>query len=94
MTPKQYAEQLVEDYYSTIMSFLSDNMRWENAKKGALIAVKHMKGIFDGLHKPEYCAFDAIGERKFTFEGEHPDHMTGYDMLEYLEQVEQEIQKL
>jgi hypothetical protein len=94
MNPKQYAEELVEDYYSTIMSFLSDNMRWENAKKGALIAVKHMKGIFDGLHKPEYCAFDAIGERKFTFEGEHPDHMTGYDMLEYLEQVEQEIQKL
>lgn len=94
MTPKQYAEELVEDYYSTIMSFLSDNMRWENAKKGALIAVKHMKGIFDGLHKPEYCAFDAVGERKFTFEGEHPDHMTGYDMLEYLEQVEQEIGKL
>ncbi len=94
MTPKEYAEALVEDYYSTIMSFLSDNMRWENAKKCALIAVKQMKGIFDGLHKPEYCAFDAIGERKFTFEGEHPNHMTGYDMLEYLEQVEQEIQKL
>lgn len=94
MSPKQKAEELVEDYYSTIMSFLSDNMKWENAKKGALIAVKHMKSIFDGLHKPEYCAFDAVGERKFTFEGEHPDHMTGYDMLEYLEQVEQEIQKL
>ncbi len=39
MSPKQYAEELVEDYYSTIMSFLSDNMKWENAKKGATIAV-------------------------------------------------------
>lgn len=95
MNPKQYAEELVDQFDEH--SFMDIDMRissYESAKQCALIAVKHMKGIFDGLHKPEYCAFDAIGERKFTFEGEHPDHMTGYDMLEYLEQVEQEIQKL
>jgi hypothetical protein len=39
MTPQEKAESLVETYYSTIMSFLNDNMRWENAKKCALIAV-------------------------------------------------------
>jgi len=98
MTPKQYAEQLVDQFDEHAEARISDSGRDFDkkycTKQCALIAVKHMKGILDGLHKPEYCAFDAIGERKFTFEGEHPDHMTGYDMLEYLEQVEQEIQKL
>ena len=45
MTPKEKAEVLVESYYSTIMSFLSDNMRWENAKKGALIAVDEVLNV-------------------------------------------------
>ena len=49
---------------------------------------------FDGLHKPEYCAFDAIGERKFTFESEYPEHMTGYDMVSYWEQVKAELEAL
>ena len=39
MTPKEKAETLVEVYYTNIISFLSDNMKWENAKKGSLIAV-------------------------------------------------------
>lgn len=89
MTPKEKAEELYKRMYTQHSSIYPST-----AKQCALIAVKHMKSIFDGLHKPEYCAFDAIGERNFTFEGEHPDHMTGYDMLEYLEQVEQEIEKL
>lgn len=49
---------------------------------------------FDGLNKPEYCAFDAIGERKFTFESEYPEHMTGYDMVSYWEQVKSEFEAL
>ena len=49
---------------------------------------------FDGLHKPEYCAFDAIGERKFTFESEYPERMTGYDMVSYWEQVKAELEAL
>ena len=39
MTPKQKAEQLVDKYFNEIMSFLSDNMKKNNAKKCALIAV-------------------------------------------------------
>lgn len=39
MTPKQYAEELFDDYRNTIMSFLSDNMKDQNAKQCALIAV-------------------------------------------------------
>lgn len=102
MTPKEKADELVIQMYQPLPASKEAEKGKEHlyynqfnaAKICALIVVKHMKEIFDGLHKPEYCAFDAIGERKFTFEGEHPDHMTGYDMLEYLEQVEQEIEKL
>ena len=39
MTPKERANKLVNTYYNSIMSFLSNNMKLENAKKGALIAV-------------------------------------------------------
>ncbi len=96
MTPQEKAVELFKRFYCFPNN--SKNkigcIQFNTAKQCALIVVKHMKEIFDGLHKPEYCAFDAIGERKFTFEGEHPDHMTGYDMLEYLEQVEQEIERL
>lgn len=49
---------------------------------------------FEGLHKPEYCAFDAIGERKFTFESEYPECMNGYEMVDYWEEVKTEIEKL
>jgi hypothetical protein len=39
MTPKEKADQLVNVYYNSIMSFLTNNMKLENAKKCALIAV-------------------------------------------------------
>lgn len=39
MTPKEKAEELVDKYFDEIMSFLSDNMKKNNAKKCALIAV-------------------------------------------------------
>jgi hypothetical protein len=39
MTPKERANQLVNVYYNSIMSFLTNNMKLENAKKCALIAV-------------------------------------------------------
>lgn len=39
MTPKEKAEELVDKYRNTIMSFLSDNMKDMNAKQCALISV-------------------------------------------------------
>ncbi len=89
MTPKEKAEELYKTMYVQ-----HSNIYPSTAKQCALLTVNYMKSIFDGLHKPEYCAFDCIGERRFTFEGEHPDHMTGLDMMEYLEEVEQELKKL
>jgi len=62
--------------------------------KNVLFLVDEILKQFDGLHKPEYCAFDAIGERKFTFESEYPNYMTGYDMIEYWKQVKIEIDKI
>lgn len=47
MTPKKKAEELVESYYSTIMSFLSDNMKWENSKKCALITVDEILNVIN-----------------------------------------------
>lgn len=39
MTPKEKAEELVGKFRSNIISFLSDNMKDQNAKQCALIAV-------------------------------------------------------
>jgi len=39
MTPQEKANKLVDVYYDSIMSFLTNNMKLENAKKCALIAV-------------------------------------------------------
>jgi hypothetical protein len=39
MTPKEKADQLVTVYYDSIMSFLTNSMKLENAKKCSLIAV-------------------------------------------------------
>jgi hypothetical protein len=40
MTAKEKAKELVEMYKETIVSFLSDEMKLENAKQCALVAVK------------------------------------------------------
>lgn len=39
MTPKEKAEELIDKFRSNIISFLSDNMKDQNAKQCALIAV-------------------------------------------------------
>ncbi len=49
---------------------------------------------FEGLHKPENCEFDAIGGRKFTFDSEYPNYMTGYDMINYWNEVKKELEKI
>ena len=53
MSPKEKANQLVNTYYNSIMSFLTNNMKLENAKKCALIAVdeiiKQFIGVYDSL---------------------------------------------
>ena len=42
MTAKEKAEQLVDKFRSNIISFLSDNMKDQNAKQCALIAVEEI----------------------------------------------------
>jgi hypothetical protein len=45
MTPKEKAKELFERFRSEIISFLSDNMKDENAKRCALIAVDEILKI-------------------------------------------------
>ena len=103
MKAQEKAQELVSkfaDYVSGYVgsSFLTNyeypDQILAQAKKVATITVDEILKQFDGLHKPEYCAFDAIGERKFTFKGEYPEHMTGYDMVEYWKTVKREIDKV
>ena len=52
MTPKEKARELVDKYNNSIMSFLSDNMKYQNAIKCALIAVDEIledKVEIDGM---------------------------------------------
>ena len=41
MTPKEKAKELVDKFRSEIISFLSDNMKDDNAKQCAIIAVEN-----------------------------------------------------
>jgi hypothetical protein len=93
MTPKEKALEYVVTYYKIVPS-RSKKESSELAKKLAIICVDEILKNFDGLDKPEYTAFDAIGERKFTFDGEYDTHMTGYDMEEYWKEVKREIKKI
>ena len=63
-------------------------------KRKCYVVIDEILLIFEGLHKPEYCAFDAIGERKYNYEGEYATHMTGYDMISYWKVVRLNIERL
>jgi hypothetical protein len=93
MTPKQKADELINKFRNHTWNG-EDNLDNANAIKASIIAVDEIMKQFDGLHKPEYCAFDAIGERKFTFDSECSEHMTGYDMIAYWKLVKEEIEKI
>jgi hypothetical protein len=42
MTPKEKAEELIDKFRNEITSFLGDNMKKNNAKKCALVAVDEL----------------------------------------------------
>lgn len=86
MDTKDKAQELIEKFRQCVSGSSC-------AKEASLIAVDEILANFEGLHKPEYSVFDAIGERKFTFDGEYPEHMTGYDMVDYWEEVRDHIRK-
>jgi hypothetical protein len=105
MTAKEKAKELVDKYLNTIIHFPyidTENgdcigtgyMTHQSAIGCALIACDEVLQIFEGLHKPEDCAFDAIGERKYTFDSEYENQMNGYEMVEYWQQVKGEINLL
>jgi hypothetical protein len=62
MTPKEKAIELVDKYNNSIMSFLSDNMKYQNAIKCALIAVDEILKNFYTLKEGQtfYTEYRAV----------------------------------
>ena len=97
MTPKEKSIYILEKMNNGKIS----KALWDNCsdyarrdlKRKAMIVIAEIIKQFDGLDKPEYCAFDAIGKRKFIFDSEHSTHMTGYDMVAYWEAVKFQVDK-
>ena len=103
MNTKEKAQELVDKFKNYVHGYIGSSMltNYEypeqilaQAKKASIITVDEILKNFEGLHKPEYCFFDAIGERKFAFESESPEPMTGYDMVAYWEDVKVQIKAL
>lgn len=57
LTPKEKAEELVDKYRDTIMSFLSDNMKDMNAKKCALIALNEILNIISESYDIDHIKY-------------------------------------
>jgi hypothetical protein len=91
MSPEEKAQYLLDKFNGKKITPEDWEKATPYAKKclvqKANITIDEILKIFDGLVKLEYCKFDAIGERKFTFDGEYKTHMTGYDMIEYWREV-------
>ena len=64
MNPKEKAEELVSKFRQDIMSFLSDRMKDENAKRCALIAVNEILNNF-GLISESYIFYTNSDTRSF-----------------------------
>ena len=62
MTPKEKAIELIDKYNNSIMSFLSDNMKYQNAIKCALIAVDEILKNFGTLTEGQtfYTEYRAV----------------------------------
>jgi len=59
MTPQEKANKLVEVYYNSIMSFLTNNMKLENAKKCSLIAVDEIIKFMEMDDEHNECLYFA-----------------------------------
>lgn len=65
MTPKEKAQNLFDNYRNTILSFLSDKQKDENAIRCALIAVDEVLQVLKKIEKTEY---KMIMSENFWFE--------------------------
>jgi hypothetical protein len=87
MTPKEKAQELIDKYRNSIMSFLSDNMKHQNAKKCALIAVDEI--ILSAPFEPVDTDWDEAGSSAQYW---YPQKLE--DSAKWWAEVKQEIEKL
>ena len=87
MTPKEKAQELIDKYRNSIMSFLSDNMKYQNAIKCALIAVDEI--ILSAPFEPVDTDWDEAGSSAQYW---YPQKLE--DSAKWWAEVKQEIEKL
>lgn len=95
MNTKEKAWELVQRKYSdAIYHHLAPNLpTTQIAKICALICVEEMIKLLETLNKPEYTSF--LAKDIYTIaETEYDTHIHGYELIEYWNQVKQEIEKL
>jgi len=86
MTPKEYAEQLVN-----VLNHVLDNKG--KSVKVACIFCARINDLIAHMHKPEYALFDIYEPKQLTLEGE-PDHLNGYQVQYFMDEVLVELDKL
>jgi hypothetical protein len=59
-TAKEKAQELVDNHRNTIVSFLSDSMKHENAKKCALITVTELKNNLCPYCNPDKSYYEQL----------------------------------
>jgi hypothetical protein len=84
MTPKERAESLFITFRSQLKGDWSDNIDIILSKECALIAVDEIITILELInYHPEYVSFSQ--------KNEDDECMNGYEMVDYYEQVKEEI---
>lgn len=91
MTPQEKARELVDKYHSEINQEHNNGFTFELAKSCAIICADEMLIQLRKLRKPEYTDFIEWDQLK---EKEVADTMDGYELIDWYENVKEEIQNL
>lgn len=89
MTPEEKAHSMIVALKNILPRMHYDVLE-EAAKQCAIICVDEILKMFDGLHKPEYVAFDVYEPKQYSMEGE--TDFNGYTMQAYWQEVKSFIQ--
>lgn len=91
--PKEEARRMVERFMEVDSRQQGTLMFSGDAKQCALIHCDEIIEVLETLAKPEYVAF--VAKDKFKLDAtEYDTHLTGYELIEYLKEVRNEIELL
>lgn len=102
MTPKEKAQSLVDNFKGIVYPYIGSSMLTNeidervilrNAKVCATIEVDEIINLLSTLSKPEYTAFIVKDVYTIT-DTEYEGHAHGYELIEYFQQVKEEISNI